>query len=111
MLIVMKRFPKHCKYADNTYDNIAFVSTNQDYLVCYYSDIIRTGKIDIFDLFTGERLFSRDSRGVHPSDNYALEDVSGLMYDFDLDCLYTGNYIHSMLSIGTRAGLLHIWNY
>ena len=35
-------------------------------------------------------MFSRDSRSVYPSDNYALEDVSGIMYDFQGDILYTG---------------------
>ncbi|KAK8824882.1 hypothetical protein WA538_005548, partial [Blastocystis sp. DL] len=92
--------PKNCKYADNTYDNIAFISVNQDILVCYYCDKIRTGKVDIFDLITGDHMFSRDSRSVYPSDNYALEDVSGIMYDFQGDILYTG----------TRAGILHIWD-
>ena len=84
------RLPKHCKYADNTYDNIAYVSTNQDILICYYNDKIRTGKLDFYDLFSGENFFSRDSRSIHPSDNYALEDVSGLYYDFENDFLYTG---------------------
>lgn len=85
-----RRLPKNCKYADNTYDNIAFISVNQDILVCYYCDKIRTGKVDIFDLITGDHMFSRDSRSVYPSDNYALEDVSGIMYDFQGDILYTG---------------------
>lgn len=82
--------PKHCKYADNTYDNIAYVSTNQDILICYYNDKIRTGKLDFYDLFSGENFFSRDSRSIYPSDNYALEDVSGIYYDFEKDFLYTG---------------------
>ena len=63
---------------------------NQDILVCYYCDKIRTGKVDIFDLITGDHMFARDSRSVYPSDNYALEDVSGIMYDFQRDILYTG---------------------
>ena len=53
-------------------------------------DRIRTGKLDVFDLITGERHFNRDSRSIYPSDNYALEDVSGIMYDFQNDILYTG---------------------
>ena len=59
-------------------------------MVCYYTDVIRTGKLEIYDLFTEEHLFSRDSRGVLPLDNYALEDVSSVYYDFDDDILYTG---------------------
>ena len=54
-------------------------------------DIISTGKIEMFDLLTGDRLFFRDSRTLNPSDNYALEDVSGIHYDFLADRLYTGN--------------------
>lgn len=45
----------------------------------------------MFDLLTGDRLFFRDSRTLNPSDNYALEDVSGIHYDFLADRLYTGN--------------------
>ena len=78
-------------YADNRHDNIAFITTNQDILLCYYCDIISTGKIEMFDLLTGDRLFFRDSRTLNPSDNYALEDVSGIHYDFLADRLYTGN--------------------
>lgn len=81
---------KHSKYADNTYDNIAYLSPCQDILICYYTDVIRTGKLEIYDLFTGENLLCRDSRSIYPSDNYALEDVSSLYYDFENDYLYTG---------------------
>lgn len=43
-------------------------------------------------------MFARDSRSVYPSDNYALEDVSGIMYDFQRDILYTG-----------KAATIHQW--
>ena len=87
---LLHSLPKNTKYADNTYDNIAYVSSNQDVLVCYYCDSIRTGKVEIYDLLTGERYFSRDSRSENPSDNYALEDVSSISYDFERNTLYTG---------------------
>lgn len=85
------RFTKTNKYADNTHDNIAFISSNQDILICYYTDIIRTGKLEMFDLFTGEHLLSRDSRSILPLDNYALEDVTSIYYELEDDTLYTGN--------------------
>ena len=103
--------PKNTKYADNTHDNIAHISPNQDMLVCYYCDIHRTGKVDMYDLITGEQYFSRDSRGDNPPDNYALEDVSSISYDFEKDILYTGRRFRRWwLIVGTRAGLLHIWS-
>lgn len=54
-------------------------------------------------------MLRRDSRSVFPCDNYALEDVSGVFYDFEKDILYTGRIMIFDLCIGTRAGLLHIW--
>lgn len=102
---------KNTKYADNTHDNIAHISPNQDMLVCYYCDIHRTGKVDMYDLITGEQYFSRDSRGDNPPDNYALEDVSSISYDFEKDIMYTGRRFRRWrLIVGTRAGLLHIWS-
>ena len=64
----------------------------------------------MFDLLTGEQYFNRDSRSIYPSDNYALEDVSGIMYNFQNDILYTGTYLTRYFVVGTRAGLLHIWS-
>lgn len=78
--------------------------------MCYYNDRLRTGKIDMFDLLTGEHLFFRDSRSTNPSDNYGLEDVSGLFFDFERDKLYTGQSRHNHSQIGTRAGLVHVWS-
>ena len=107
---VIPRLEKSYPYADNTYENIAFISETQDILVCYYNDRLRTGKIDMFDLLTGEHLFFRDSRSTNPSDNYGLEDVSGLFFDFERDKLYTGQSRHNHSQIGTRAGLVHVWS-
>lgn len=107
---VIPRLEKSYPYADNTYENIAFISETQDILVCYYNDRLRTGKIDMFDLLTGEHLFFRDSRSTNPSDNYGLEDVSGLFFDFERDKLYTGQSRHNHSRIGTRAGLVHVWS-
>ena len=64
----------------------------------------------MFDLLTGDHLFFRDSRSMNPSDNYGLEDVSGLFYDFESDKLYTGEGEYDHLQIGTRAGLFHVWS-
>ena len=107
---IIPRLEKSYPYADNTYENIAFISETQDILVCYYNDRLRTGKIDMFDLLTGEHLFFRDSRSTNPSDNYGLEDVSGLFFDFERDKLYTGQSRHNHSQIGTRAGLVHVWS-
>lgn len=101
---------KNTSYADNTHENIAFISSKQDLLVCYYNDKLRTGKIDIFDLLTGAHLFFRDSRSTVPSDNYGLEDVSGIFFDFDKNYLYTGMYLLFKRTVGTRAGLFHVWS-
>ena len=58
----------------------------------------------MFDLITGEHVFFRDSRTRNPTDNYALEDVSGIHYDFTTDRLYTGILLRMQSQIRNQSG-------
>lgn len=58
----------------------------------------------MFDLLTGEHIFFRDSRTRNPTDNYALEDVSGIHYDFTTDRLYTGILLPMRSQIRNQSG-------